>query len=326
MEKKSLGIIAVVVVAVLIISAGIAIVAQPKSADGAKDGESAKIRIGVLPVIDTLPLYVGQEQGLFEKSGVNVELVSFTSASERDSAFVAGEIDGYFGDMVNTLVLKNIGEEVQVVTVDYHTTPGYRMFGLLASPNSGITDISGIAGQEIATSVGSVSEYFLDEILDAHDLSGEVSKFKVPAIPLRYQSLMNDQVKLALLPEPFATQAIKEGAKLMADDSSIGTTATVIAMKGSFVSAYADQVKKFLTAYNESVSLVNQDPMQFKAILENDIKFPPALEDGFVFPPLSEISLPSRDEVSRVQSWMIDKGVLESEKSYEDIMAVGLYE
>jgi hypothetical protein len=72
--------------------------------------------------------------------------------------------------------------------------------------------------------------------------------------------------------------------------------------------------------------MVNQDPMQFKDILENDIHFPPALENGFVFPPLSEISLPSHNEVDRVQSWMIDKGVLKSEISYDDIMAAELYE
>jgi NitT/TauT family transport system substrate-binding protein len=320
MEKSKVWIVAVIVVAIVIVSAGITILAQPKSED------PAKIRIGVLPVIDTLPLYVGQERGLFENNGLSIELVSFTSAVERDSAFAAGEIDGYFGDMINTLVLKSTGEDVKVITVDYHTTPGYRMFGLLASPNSGITNISGIAGQEIATSLGSVSEYFVDEILAAHNLSGDVNKFKVPAIPIRYQSLMTDQVKLALLPEPFATQAIKDGAKLIADDSSIDTTATVIAMRGGFVSSHADQVKKFLDTYNKSVSMVNQDPMQFKDILENDIHFPPALENGFVFPPLSEISLPSHNEADRVQSWMIDKGVLKSEISYDDIMAAELYE
>ncbi len=319
MERRNIWALAVVMVAILVVSAGIVIVIQPKSED------SVKMRIGVLPVIDTLPLYVGQERGLFEDNGLSVELVSFTSAAERDTAFVTGKIDGYFGDMVNTLVLKET-TDVKVVTVVYHTTPGYRMFGLLASPNSGISDIADIAGHEIATSIGSVSEYFVDEMLVINGLSDEVSKDKIPAIPIRYQSLMSDQIKLALLPEPFATQAIKEGAKLITDDSAIDTTATVIAMRGSFVSGHVDDVKKFLTIYNESVQMVNQGPMQFSSILEDEIHFPPELGDGFVFPPLSETSLPSRNEVDRAQSWMIAKGVLKDEISYESIIGAELYE
>ncbi|NLK25522.1 MAG: ABC transporter substrate-binding protein [Euryarchaeota archaeon] len=322
MEKRRIWAPIVVIVAVLLISAGIIIVAPAKDEDS--------IKIGVLPVIDTLPLYVGQERGLFEDNGVSVELVSFTSAAERDTAFIAGQIDGYFGDMVNTLVLKETTDDVKVVTVVYHTLDEYRMFGLLASPNSGITDVSGIINSpeeyKIATSLGSVSEYFLDEMIEINGMSDKVGKEKVPQIPLRYQSLMNDQIKLAQLPEPFATRAIKEGAKLIADDGPINTTATLIAMKGSFVSSHIDDVRNFLTAYNESVQLVNRDPWQFKDVLEDKIKFPADLADGFTFPPLSDISLPSKDEVDRVQSWMLEKQVLKKEISYESIMGAELYE
>ena len=64
--------------------------------------------------------YAAQERGLFQQAGLNVELVPFGSAQERDTAFVAGAIDGYFGDMVNTLLLKASGQDVKVITVDYH--------------------------------------------------------------------------------------------------------------------------------------------------------------------------------------------------------------
>lgn len=322
MEKKSLRITVVaVMVVIVVVAAGAFVMLRPQDDD--------TIKIGVLPVIDTLPLYVAQEQGLFEKEGVNVKLVQFNSAAERDAAFTAGQIDGYFGDMVNTLVLKSTGQDVKVVTVDYHTQADHRMFALLASPHSGIDNISQISGRSIATSTASVSEYFLDEILEANGISnGKISITSVPQIPVRLQSLISGQVDLAILPEPFATQAINEGAKQIANDSSINTTASVIAFRGNLISEDLNFTKGFLSAYNESVALVNQDPGQYADILEKEIHFPEGLMGTFDFPPMSAPSLPSPEEVNRVQDWMMNypgKSMLTSTISYESIMATELY-
>ena len=38
------------------------------------------LKIAVLPIIDTLPMYVAQQEGLFAKHGVNVEFVPVASA------------------------------------------------------------------------------------------------------------------------------------------------------------------------------------------------------------------------------------------------------
>jgi NitT/TauT family transport system substrate-binding protein len=42
--------------------------------------EPVTLKIAVLPIIDALPIYVAQQQGLFAKLGVNVELVPVASA------------------------------------------------------------------------------------------------------------------------------------------------------------------------------------------------------------------------------------------------------
>ena len=134
---------------------------------------------------------------------------------------------------------------------------------------------------------------------------------------------------LAFLPEPFVTMAINAGAREVANDTSYNMTTSVIALKGSFVSEHPDLARGFLTAYNESVALVNQDPTQYADILKNRLSFPEGLIGTFDFPPLSEISLPSREEVNKVQDWMINYpsgSKLTGSISYESIMAIELYE
>jgi NitT/TauT family transport system substrate-binding protein len=288
--------------------------------------QNDKIRIGVLPVIDTLPLYAAEERGLFQQAGLNVELIQFNSALERDSAFVTGSIDGYFGDMVNTLLLKSTGQDVKVVTVDYHTNPECRMFGLVASPGNNITNINSTAGMTVATSSATVTEYVLDDILAENNMTGKLTKTQINAIPIRYQTLMQDQVQLAILPEPYVTQALQGGAHLVADDRTINITASVIGMNGGFITNHEAEMEKFLSVYNNTVNLINLNPTNYYDVLVKDIHFPPALEAGYSFPILSNTCLPTLQEFQKVQDWMLGKGIISNTINYDSVVARELYE
>jgi NitT/TauT family transport system substrate-binding protein len=130
---------------------------------------------------------------------------------------------------------------------------------------------------------------------------------------------------VAVLPEPFATRAIENGAILLADDRGIDTTATVLALRDSVISEHGDVVRSFLAGYNASVALVNNDPMAFSSILESKIHFPAEMEASFDFPPMSSIALPTAADLQRVQTWMVAKGMLTTEVAYDDVIATGLH-
>ena len=48
------------------------------------------LRIGVLPVLNTVPIDVALAEGFYEEQGVSVELVSFASAPDQQDALLAG--------------------------------------------------------------------------------------------------------------------------------------------------------------------------------------------------------------------------------------------
>ena len=121
-----------------------------------------RLRFGILPVVDTLPLLVGQDAGTFSDQGIDLEVVSFQSALERDAALQAGKIDGYFGDILNTLLLVQSGQPVKILTTAFHTHPKHRMFGIATAPGSGITSIDQLKGKEMAISRATIIEYVLD--------------------------------------------------------------------------------------------------------------------------------------------------------------------
>lgn len=54
------------------------------------------LRMGILPVIDTLPLQVGVTEGYFKAENLDVQLISFSSAMERNTAMHSGQLAGSF--------------------------------------------------------------------------------------------------------------------------------------------------------------------------------------------------------------------------------------
>ena len=66
----------------------------------AAEDAGVTVRIGVLQIADSFPLYVAEQEGLFEKHGVDVEIIEFQSASDQSVAYEAGELDGMMTDMI----------------------------------------------------------------------------------------------------------------------------------------------------------------------------------------------------------------------------------
>src|SRR5512145_205740 len=106
--------------------------------------EGHAVKIGVLPVIDTLPLVVAESEGLFRAEGIDAELVYFNSALEKESAFASGALQGSFGDMIAALLAVKSGVDAKIVCESFHTDRSSRIFALLGSPSSKAGSISDI--------------------------------------------------------------------------------------------------------------------------------------------------------------------------------------
>lgn len=267
--------------------------------------ESSTVKIGVLPVIDTLPLVVADSEGLFRAAGINVELVYFNSALERDSAFASGALQGSFGDIIAALLSIKSGIDTRIVCESFHTDRSGRIFGLLGSPSSKARSIADIGTDQVAISTGTIIEFFLDEIVRSKNSDpGRIKKIEVKAIPVRYQMLMSGSVKYALIPEPLAGMAIKEGAILLADDTALDTTATVIFFRNSYLEKNPDKMKAFITAYNEAVKSINSSPEKYRPLVLEKMRIPEKIKDSYTVPRFNQFRLPAEKDILRVYDWM----------------------
>ncbi|MFZ5856534.1 MAG: ABC transporter substrate-binding protein [Chloroflexota bacterium] len=292
----------------------------PSVAIEAPVAELVTLKIAVLPIIDTLPMYVAQQEGLFAKHGVNVEFVPVASAPERDQLLAAGQADGTVNETLAVMLFNKDAVQMQAVRYALRPTEGYGHFFILASGQSGITDAQGLKGVEIGVSQGTVIEYVTERLLQAEGLTAdEIKTIAVPKIPDRMALLASGELKAGVMPDPLASLAIQQGAVNVLDDSQHPEYGfSVISFRKAVIDASPDAIKAFLAAIEDATALLNADPTKYNNVLSEQKLVPEPLIGKFQVPPFPTAGVPTEAEWADALAWAKEKGMLTTDVSYAD--------
>lgn len=299
----------------LIMLAGIFLPGESVHADG------LKVKFGSIPALQSLPVYVAESRGLFSGEGLDVEVIVFNTAAEKDIALAAGSLDGCFADLLTPIAMKGNGQDIIMVARNYDTRSDRRMFAIMAKPNSKYASLVELADVPVAISSNSVVDYANEKLLTSSGLPREkIATIESKNIGLRFQMLLTGQVEVAALPEPLVTAALDKGAKILGDDSGLGETQTVLVFARKFADANAEAVKKFLKAVNRANEIIVSDPDSVRSIMVEKNRLPLNLKDSYQVPRFSPLQAPDRDSVEKISKWLHERGVLKSEIPYEHIV------
>ncbi len=294
-----------------------AIGCQPSSGAG-----PLRVRFGALPILDVLPVYVAQTEGYFTQAGLEVEIVPAASAAERDQLMQAGRIDAMVNDTVSTLFYNKEKAQIYVVRIARQGYPQAPQYFILANKDANISRPQDLKGVEIAISQGTVIEYMTDRILERAGLKpGEYRTVNIPRIPDRLQALAEGRVKAATLPDPFATLAIQQGAKVVADDREVQSISlSVLSFRAEVVERNPEAVRRFLQAWDRAVAAINANPDKYAGLLPEKQLVPQPLVGTYRLPPYPERAIPTREQFADVIAWAKGKGLISEDIPYERLV------
>ena len=290
-----------------------------------QEAEDTNLKMGLLPILDTIPFYVAEQKGYFEEEGINVELVPVKSAQERDALMQAGEIDGMLNDLISTGLFNRDDAQIKIVATARRSYPESPQFRVLAAPDGGITSTSDLAGVPIGISQNTVIEYITDRLLEAEGLSSDqIEIVEVSAIPVRFEQLMAGQIAAATLPDPLAQGAMAGGAELVVDDSQYTEySQSVLSFSTEAIESKPDTIKKFLKAWNQAVGDMNSNPDQFSDLLIEQGRVPESIQGSYRMPPFPAGEVPSQAEWQDVVDWLLEKELIDQPINYEDSVLTG---
>lgn len=271
----------------------------------AKTPVDTTVHLGVMYSSDIVPLTIITEQRLDKKYGFQLDMQVFSSAKDRDAALQADKLDGVFTDFIGLCMYQNAGLDVKATGC----TDGD--YVLLAGKDTGITSLDDAAGKSIAISENTLIEYSLDYILNNAGLDDTyLDKQVVPRIPDRLEMLRNGKIDLVLLPEPFSTLAIKDGAVVLGSANTDGLYPAVSAFTKKAIDEKSDTIQKMYQAYDEAVGYLNSTPLnEYEAIVIKGAGYPEELTGNIKLPVYRKNELPKADDLQAAVEWAAKKGL-----------------
>ncbi len=278
------------------------------------------IKVALLPVLDVLPMVVAQQEGLYTKHNLVVEIIPVSSAPERDQLIAAGQTDAIMNELTSVMFLNQEKIQVQAVRYARAATADQALFSIMAGKDSGITDAQGLKGQPIGISQGTIIEYLTDRLLTAEGFAAADMNFvAVPKIPDRMSLLASGELKAATLPEPFVTLAKQSDAVTALDDTAHPEFSfSIITFSKAFIDANPEAVKAFLAAVEEAVELINKDPQKYASLMVDQKMVPAPLAETFKVPTYPTKGVPTEAQFLDVLEWVKAKGYLSVDLSYAD--------
>lgn len=262
------------------------------SSNGA-GGSKKEVVIGYFPNIDHVPAMIAKEKKYFEEAlgeDVKVTYKTFPDGAAFMTALKTGDIIA--GLVGPGPVMNNYANGADVKIVAGASSGGTVV---VASKQSGIQSIDDLSGKTFITpGVGCTHDVQMETFLKDYGITsariGGTLKH-VTGNPAQYSAMFESgKVDVAAVPEPWASQLVNDGAKVIVDtkDIAYGTTLpnTVLVTSGKLIKEDKELVQKIVSAHEKGVQFINDNPEEardiaIKAIKEiTDQELDPAIVDS----------------------------------------------
>lgn len=313
----------------LVGGAVIAAAAMGLSGCGKKE-QAGAIRIGTMPTEDILPMWVAEQEGMFEEAGVDAEIVVFDSAQSLSAAITAGEVDIAMTDPMRAVKLCESGTPLTMEWITLGTTPGQGRFGLLTSSDSGMRTLSDlIAGNKgVGLAANTVPEYVFDKLCEQAGIDpATIPTSEVASLPDRYGLAASGQLDAAALPASMLSLGEASGMVLIADDTmGDNISQSVMVVRDAYDTGEgAETLEAVRKVWDKAASEINADPERFRMLLveranlnEKVAETYPICEYPMALTPDGAPAYPPASLVDPVLSWMKAKGYVQGDVSYDE--------
>lgn len=182
--------------------------------------QAVPLKVGILKVGASGPLYIAADRGYFTAGGLDVTLVDFGAGQAVAVAVASGDIDVGVTGLTAGLYNLASGGQLRVIAGLHREVPGFHTLGYFVSRrayDAGLTALKDIGGHSMAiTTVGSTTHYAVALL---------AMKYGIPLASIRILPLQNNsnsaaavtggQADAAMVAGTLEAQVERGGAKLL---------------------------------------------------------------------------------------------------------------
>lgn len=293
------------VVAVIVITTIILLCATGNNSDNIKkdDGrvDSVSLFIATMPTMDCMPIFLSLEDSLFQVAGLPVKIKTFFSQMDCDTALAGGSVHMAFTDVVRAqrLIRKKVPLQF------YSSTP--LAWQMIANRHTRIRQLSDLDEKMVAMTRFSATDMLAEAAIDSSKLAQEkVYRVQINDVGIRLRMLLNNEMDVVMLPEPFITEAKNVGNRTLVDFSNNYTLGALVVRTDLVQSKTRQaQLEKFNVLYNAAVDSLNKNGVKYYAsIIKKYCKVKSSTIDSLKSFKYSHITSVDESNILLAQKWL----------------------
>jgi NitT/TauT family transport system substrate-binding protein len=246
---------------------------------GSSNGPTT-LKVGVIPIADVAPLYVGIKQGFFKEENLDVKPQLAEGGATITAQTVSGDLQVGFSNVTSLIIASSKKLPVQIVSsgVKGAESEEGAWDAVLTKKGSPITDPKALEGKTV--SVNNLNNVGPLTINNAMEKAGaDYSKVKYVEVPFPDANAAVDggRVDAAWVVEPFVSQGAAQGAnevlhpfEQMAPNFEV---ATYFVTK-QYAAQNKDVVDRFVRAIDKSLQYAQSHPDAVRQVVPTYTKIP----------------------------------------------------
>lgn len=277
MQRRSLG-LAIAVLAVV----GAAGCGSSDSGSGGSSSsggdEPTQVKVGIIPIVDVAPLYLGQKKGFFGDRGIELTMESAQGGAAIIPGVLSDEFQFGFSNTTSLMIAQSKGVPVKSV-VNGAASNGKAeadISGVGVRKDSPVKSAKDLAGRTVAVNtLQNIGDTTVRESVRKD--GGDPSKVKFVEMPFDQMpaAVADGQVDAAWMGEPAMTIARSQGTRVVAwpfVETDPKLTVATYFTSAKLQQEDPDLVKRFREAMNESLTYAAEHPDEARKILSTYTK------------------------------------------------------
>lgn len=315
---------------------------------GAKSS-SPNLSVAYPPILASIPLKLGDREGVFGARGVGVETVAATGTRDAARLFFQGAVDCCITDVASSVLgFSRVSNEVAITSTAFSPDQNSRYLGLVRNGYREISTVEDLVQNwldsttegSIAIDRGSDYHYMTDRMFHNRGITPKDELFYTPETDMvrAMTNLWNGSIVATVLPEPLLTLSTnnplvhkKRRAQLLADYEGVEILPSVFTFGTKFLADRPSVVKEFYDGWNEAVEKANSKTKSQMLELAIDVamsvspairsllqrvELPQGFAEIFSLPHYSPPGKLDEEMFKGLTAWAKKSGLIEDSPSY----------
>jgi NitT/TauT family transport system substrate-binding protein len=257
---------------------------------GGGASEPTTLKVGVIPIADVAPLYLGMDKGFFEEEGLTIEPQLAEGGAAIVPSVLSGDYQIGFSNTTSLIIAGSKDLPIQIISqgVLAGTGPDDAWDGVIVPKGSKIKELGDLEGKTVAVNtLNNVSQIVVNSALQ--EAGADYTKVKYVEVPFpdMNAALESGRVDAAFQVEPGYSGGLAAGSKNLVNAyeemAENYTVATYFASK-QYIGEHRDVVDRFVRAMEKSLDYASSHGDEVRAIVGTYTEIPQEVLDKMNLP------------------------------------------